>query len=159
MSNAQACVSVVDDDMLVLRSVGRLLQSAGFAVQTFTSPHALLESRSGGSPGCIVADLSMPGLSGLELQEALNAAADPRPVVFISGQGSVATSVAAMKAGAVDFLTKPLDGERLIGAVSAAIQKDRMAREVQAGHAAIEARLATLTRREREVLELVVAGR
>jgi FixJ family two-component response regulator len=159
MSSAPACVSVVDDDMLVLRSVSRLLQSAGFAVEAFSSPHALLESGGGGSPGCIVADLSMPGLSGLELQQALTQASDPRPVVFISGQGSVATSVAAMKAGAVDFLTKPLDDGKLIGAVNAAIERDRAARVVQAGRAALQARLATLTRREREVLELVVAGR
>jgi FixJ family two-component response regulator len=159
MGNAQACVSVVDDDLLVLRSVGRLLQSAGFAVRTYSSPHELLDSRAADAPGCIVMDLSMPGLNGLELQQALTQASDSRPVVFISGLSSVATSVAAMKAGAVDFLTKPLDGGRLIGAVSAAIEKDRSAREVQAGRAALEARLATLTRREREVLELVVAGR
>ena len=159
MSSAQACVSIVDDDMLVLRSLGRLLQSAGFAVRTFSSPHELLESRGAGSPGCIVMDLSMPGLSGLELQEALARAADPRPVVFISGQGSVDTSVAAMKAGAVDFLTKPLDDGRLIGAVNAAIEKDRAAREAHAARASVEARLATLTKREREVLELVVAGK
>jgi len=159
MSSAQACVSIVDDDMLVLRSLGRLLQSAGFAVRTFSSPHELLESRGAASPGCIVMDLSMPGLSGLELQEALARAADPRPVVFISGQGSVDTSVAAMKAGAVDFLTKPLDDGRLIGAVNAAIEKDRAAREAHAARASVEARLATLTKREREVLELVVAGK
>jgi FixJ family two-component response regulator len=159
MSSAQACVSVVDDDLLVLRSVGRLLQSAGFAVQTFSSPHELLESAGAHAPGCIVVDLSMPGLTGLELQQALARADDPRPVVFISGQGSVDTSVAAMKAGAIDFLTKPVDGGRLIGAVKAAIEKDRAAREVHAGRASIEARLATLTRREREVLERVVVGR
>jgi len=159
MSSAQACVSVVDDDALVLRSIDRLLQAAGFAVRTFSSPHALLETSGADSAGCIVMDLSMPGLSGLELQQALTRAADLRPVVFISGQGSVDTGVAAMKAGAVDFLTKPLDGVRLIGAVNAAIEKDRAARVVQADRASVEARLATLTRREREVLELVVAGR
>jgi FixJ family two-component response regulator len=159
MSSTQARVSVVDDDMLVLRSVGRLLQSAGFAVETFSSPHALLESGGGGSPGCIVADLSMPGLNGLELQRELARSADPRPVVFISGAGSIATSVAAMKAGAIDFLTKPLDGGRLIEAVNTAVEKDRAAREAQGVRASIETRLGTLTRREREVLELVVAGR
>jgi FixJ family two-component response regulator len=159
MGNAQACVSVVDDDLLVLRSVGRLLQSAGFAVRTYSSPHELLDSRAADAPGCIVMDLSMPGLNGLELQQALTQASDSRPVVFISGLSSVATSVAAMKAGAVDFLTKPIDDGKLIGAVNAAIEKDRAAREVQAGRDSVEARLATLTKREREVLELVVQGR
>src|SRR5262249_47266840 len=111
------------------------------------------------APGCIVMDLCMPGLSGLELQQALNRAADSRPVVFITGQGSIDSSVAAMKAGAVDFLTKPVNGERLIEAVNSALEKDRVARTARGEGARIEARLATLTRREREVLELVVAGK
>jgi FixJ family two-component response regulator len=101
----------------------------------------------------------MPGLNGLELQQALAAGANRRPVVFISGHGSVATSVGAMKAGAVDFLTKPIDETTLLGAVRAAIEKDRAAREVRATRAAIEDRLATLTPREHDVLELVVTGR
>jgi FixJ family two-component response regulator len=116
MSTTQACVSVVDDDALVLKSLDRLLQSAGFAVRTFSSGQAFLEYRGEGASGCILIDLSMPGLNGLELQRALAKKADLRPVVFMSGQGSIPTSVEAMKAGAVDFLTKPFDDETPLGA-------------------------------------------
>jgi FixJ family two-component response regulator len=101
----------------------------------------------------------MPGVSGLELQRALAQADDPRPVVFLSGRGDIASSVEAMKAGAVDFLTKPCDEEKLLGAVRAALEKDRASREAQAERESIEARAATLTPREREVLSRVVAGR
>src|SRR5262245_50355684 len=125
MDTAQACVSVVDDDALVLKSVGRLLQAVGYSVRTFSSGQAFLEYRGDGAPGCIVIDLSMPGLSGLELQQALAKKADARPVVFISGHGDVPATVKAMKAGAVDFLTKPFDDKQLISAVNAAVQKDR----------------------------------
>ena len=159
MGSAQGCVSVVDDDALVLRSLGRLLQSAGYAVQTFSSAEDFLVYPDDGAPGCIVVDLSMPDLSGLELQQALVKKQDRRPVVFISGRGTVATSVDAMKAGAVDFLTKPIDETTLLGAVRAAIEKDRAAREARSARVAIEDRLATLTPREHDVLQLVVAGR
>jgi len=155
----QACVSVVDDDALVLRSIGRLLRAAGFEVRTYSSPQDLLGGRAGGQPGCVVMDLSMPGLNGLELQRALAADGDARPVIFVSGHGSVTSSVAAMKAGAVDFLTKPVDDRLLIGAVNAAIEKDRAAREAQAKRAAVDACFDTLTPREREVLDRVIAGR
>ena len=153
------CVSVVDDDALVRRALGRLLQAAGFAVQTFGSARDFLAQPIEQTPGCVVVDLSLPDLDGLELQRALAESDDSRPVVFISGQGSVAKSVDAMKAGAVDFLTKPIDETTLLGAIRFAIEKDRVAREMRAARAAIEARLATLTPRERDVLELVVAGR
>lgn len=159
MRTAGTCVSVIDDDALVLKALDRLLQSSGFEVQTFSSPHDFLAQRADGTPGCIVMDLSMPGLSGLELQQALARAADPRPVVFISGRSSVASSVEAMKAGAVDFLTKPFDAEKLLGAVRAAIEKDRVFREDLALRASINARLATLTPRESEVLSRVVTGK
>jgi FixJ family two-component response regulator len=153
------CISVVDDDEFVRRALGRLLKAAGFAVQTFGSARDFFDQPIENAPGCIVVDLSMPGLGGLELQRALAESDDPRPVVFISGQGSIANSVDAMKAGAVDFLTKPIDETTLLGAVRFAIEKDRVAREMRAARAAIEARLATLTPREHDVLELVVAGR
>jgi FixJ family two-component response regulator len=156
---SQACVSVVDDDALVLKSVGRLLQSAGYLVRMFSSGREFLAYQAEGAPGCVVMDLSMPGLDGLELQRAMAKKTGALPVVFITGQGSVASSVAAMKAGAVDFLTKPFDERQLLGAVSAAVEKDRSSREAQAARDAVEARLATLTPREREVLELVVAGK
>jgi len=159
MSSAQACVSVVDDDAAVLRSVGRLLQAAGYSVRTFSSGQDFLAHPDGGAPGCIVIDLSMPGLSGLQLQQALTKKADRRPVVFISGAGSIATSVEAMKAGAVDFLTKPFDASRLLGVIGAAVERDRGSRGAQLERAAVDTRLASLTPREREVLDLVVAGK
>lgn len=159
MGNARACVSVIDDDALVLRSLDRLLQSRGFEVRTYCSPQAFLERHDSDAPGCIVMDLSMPGLSGLEVQQALARAADRRPVVFISGRSSVEASVRAMKAGAVDFLTKPFDEADLVAAVQAALEKDRASREGLAERASINFRLATLTPRERDVLSRVVAGK
>ena len=159
MNVARASVTIVDDDLLVLRSLDRLFQSAGFDVEVFSSPRDFLEKRGANASGCIVMDLSMPGLSGLDLQQALFATRDARPVVFISGHGDVPTSVQAMKAGAVDFLTKPIDAAKLLGAVRIALDKDRAAREQRAGQAAITERLATLTPREREVLAGVVAGK
>ena len=155
----RACVSVIDDDALVLRSLDRLLQSRGFEVHTYSSAQAFLEQHDASTPGCIVMDLSMPGLSGLELQQALARAADRRPVVFISGRSSVEASVRAMKAGAVDFLTKPFDEADLVAAVSTALEKDRASREGLAERSAINLRLSTLTPRERDVLSRVVAGK
>src|SRR5689334_23696434 len=113
MNNPNACVSVVDDDALVLKSLDRLLQSCGFAVETFSSPQSFLERADGAQSGCVIVDLCMPGFSGLALQQALLQTGDSRPVLFISGHGDIATSVAAMKAGAVDFVTKPFDPQRL----------------------------------------------
>ena len=159
MSFAQASVTVIDDDVLVLRALDRLLRAAGFAVQTFSSARDFLRDRTADSTGCVVMDLSMPELSGLELQQALTNSADRRPVVFISGQGNVPSSVEAMKAGAVDFLTKPVDEYKLLAAVRIAIGKERASREKDGLHASITARLATLTMRERQVLEHVVAGK
>lgn len=156
---SQGCVSVVDDDVLVLRSLGRLFEAHGFSVRMFSSPQDFLEGEARPGPGCIVMDLAMPGLNGLELQQALAAVADSRPVIFISGHGSVPSSVEAMKAGAVDFLTKPLDEQKLLGAVRIALQKDRSAREKDAERSSIMGRLSTLTLRERQVLGRVVAGK
>jgi FixJ family two-component response regulator len=149
----------VDDDALVLRALSRLLMAAGFEVQAFSSPQEFLDHRSSPSAGCVVMDLSMPGLDGLELQHALASAADSRPVIFISGHGNVPASVEAMKAGAVDFLTKPLDEQKLLGAVRIALQKDRSARVKDAERSVITARLASLTQRERQVLDRVVSGK
>ena len=159
MGSARACVSVIDDDALVLRALDRLLQSRGFEVHTYSSAQTFLEQRDADAPGCIVMDLSMPGLNGLELQQALARAADRRPVVFISGRGSVEASVRAMKAGAVDFLTKPFDEAQLVAAVRVALEKDRASREGLAERASINLRLSTLTPRERDVLSRVVAGK
>ena len=153
------CVSIVDDDALVLRSLGRLLKSAGFAVRTFPSAHEFLAQHEPASPGCVVLDLAMPGLSGLEVQRRLASSANPGAVVFLSGQGDVTAGIEAMKAGAVDFLTKPIDREKLIAAVHAALNRDRDARAKREHRDSVEARFASLTPREREVLAGVVAGR
>ena len=152
-------MSIVDDDALVLRSLGRLLKSAGFAVRTFPSAHEFLAQHEAALPGCVVLDLAMPGLSGLEVQKRLASSANPGAVVFLSGQGDVTAGVEAMKAGAVDFLTKPIDREKLIAAVHAALGRDRDARAQREHRHSVEARFAALTPREREVLAGVVAGR
>ncbi|HYI86188.1 MAG TPA: response regulator [Burkholderiales bacterium] len=155
MGNEAPWVNVVDDDALVLRSLGRLLRSAGFAVRTFPSSQDFL-AQNAGQPGCLVLDLSMPGLNGLELQERIG---DACPVVFLSGHADISASVTAMKAGAVDFLTKPVDREKLLAAVRIAIGRDRSARAEREARESIASRLAKLTPREREVLAGVVAGK
>jgi FixJ family two-component response regulator len=158
MYDAVPCVRVVDDDASVLKSLDRLLRSAGFAVRTFPSPQVFLQQNDGDAPGCVVLDLSMPGLDGLQLQAALAQSGDACPVIFITGHGDVAASVRAMKAGAVDFLTKPFDQAELVAAVRAAIEMDRVARAERAERAGAVARIAALTPREREVMAQVVAG-
>jgi|1185.fasta_scaffold03857_2 FixJ family two-component response regulator len=159
MNSAQASVTVVDDDFLVLRALDRLLRAAGFAVQTFSSAQDFLRERRADQTGCVVMDLSMPELSGLQLQQALAESDDARQVVFISGHGSVPSSVEAMKAGAVDFLTKPVDEHKLIAAVRIALDRDSLMRAKDGLRASVTARIATLTLREGQVLEQVVAGR
>jgi FixJ family two-component response regulator len=152
-------VFLVDDDPSVLRALSRLLRTAGYGARTFHSSREFLADHDPAVPGCLVLDLAMPGLNGLELQEALAASGSQRPIVFVSGHGDVSSSVQAMKAGAVDFLTKPVSEENLLAAVGRAIARDRRMRQAWAELQAIGARLATLTPREREVLEHVVAGR
>jgi FixJ family two-component response regulator len=152
------CVRVVDDDAGVLKSLDRLLRSAGFAVRTFPSSQDFLQQHDGTAPGCVVLDLSMPGIDGLQLQQALARAGDSCPVIFITGYGDIPSSVRAMKAGAVDFLTKPFDQKQLLAAVRTAIDKDRSTRAARAERSSIGVRVAALTPREREVMVHVVAG-
>jgi RNA polymerase sigma factor (sigma-70 family) len=156
LNNAAPLVNVVDDDALVLRSLDRLLRSAGFEVRTFPSSSDFLAQNAAGQPGCLVLDLTMPGLNGLELQARIG---DACPVVFLSGNADVPASVQAMKAGAIDFLTKPVDREKLFAAVRIALGRDRSARAQREARDSISSRLATLTPREREVLSGVVAGK
>jgi FixJ family two-component response regulator len=158
MHDGVPCVSVVDDDAAVLKSLDRLLRSAGFAVRTFPSPQVFLEQHDGDAPGCVVLDLSMPGLDGLQLQQALAHSGGHSPVIFITGFGDVPSSVRAMKAGAVDFLTKPFDQTQLLTAVRAAIEIDRIARLERAERSSVGMRVAALTPRERQVMAHVVAG-
>jgi FixJ family two-component response regulator len=157
--DAAPCVRVVDDDASVLKALGRLLRAAGFAVRTFPSPQVFLNEHDATAPGCVVLDLSMPGLDGLQIQQTLSRLGDGCPIVFITGHGDIASSVSAMKAGAVDFLTKPFDASRLLDAVRAAVAKDRAARQTRAERSSIGVRMAALTPREREVMAQVCTGR
>jgi FixJ family two-component response regulator len=151
-------VFVVDDDPGVRKALARLLRAAGFEVRCFSSSLEFLKQHDRSEAGCVLLDLAMPGLNGLELQQELAASGCERSIVFITGQGDVSQSVRAMKAGAVDFLTKPLEDEELLAAVRLAIARDVQARRERAHRQSIEQRLATLTQREREVLEHVVSG-
>ncbi len=152
-------VYVVDDDPDVLTAIGRLLQSAGLNVAAFSSPHQFLESYDRNAPGCLVLDLALPGLSGLEVQRELEQQASELPIVFLTGRGDIAASVQAMKHGAADFLTKPIDDAALIAAIQAALARDRVLRPARLERERIAKCLAMLTVRERQVFDLVVAGR
>jgi FixJ family two-component response regulator len=158
MSNIAPVVFVVDDDPAVLKGLSRLLRSAGLTVAAFVSPRAFLGQHEPTLPGCLVLDMAMPGLNGLELQQALAAKGSVRQIVFLTGQGNIQTSVQAMKQGAVDFLTKPVNDDDLLKAVRAAIEKDRLQRQTLGEAAVIQQRLAKLTPRERQVMEHVVSG-
>jgi FixJ family two-component response regulator len=151
-------VFVVDDDPGVLRALTRLLRAAGHEVRAFRSPQDFLAMHDPAALGCVVLDLSMPGLNGLELQTALEASGCHRPIIFVSGHGDIPSSVRAMKAGAVDFLTKPVCADDLLAAVERAIRQDVLMRRSRAELQAIGDRLNTLTPREREVLQHVVTG-
>lgn len=149
---------VVDDDPSVLRSLSRMFQVEGYAVESFSHPRQLLEREPGARPGCAVLDLRMPELNGLELQEALRRAGWKQPILFISGHGDVPAAVKAMKAGAVDFLPKPVGTEELLAAVERALARDRAALASEAEHAALQARFSALTPREWEVCQGVARG-
>jgi FixJ family two-component response regulator len=151
-------VYVVDDDPGVLRALTRLLRSSGREVQAFASSEAFLMAHDPAAPGCLVLDVAIPGKNGLELQRDLAAAGVDRAVVFITGYGDIPTSVRAMKAGAVDFLSKPFEDSQFLAAVEAAIDRDLDSRRSSGERRAVEEKVASLTSRERQVLEHVVAG-
>ena len=159
MTDRPPVVYLVDDDPDVLKALERLLLSVDLAVQAFESPERFLQSLDSTRTGCLVVDLAMPGLNGLELQEELERRASLLPIVFLTGRGDIAASVRAMKHGAVDFLTKPVDDATLIGVVQDALVKGQGLWQARDERVRMEARLATLTARERQVLEHVVAGR
>jgi len=152
-------VYLVDDDAGVLKALSRLLRAKGYEVKSYVSPQEFLEQHDPTVSGCAVLDVSMPGLDGLELQQALTAGGSHRPIVFITGKGDVPTSVRAMKAGAIDFLTKPTKDTDLLEAVRRAEERDAEARRRLSELESVQAKLRTLTPREREVLIHVVAGR
>ena len=159
MSEWVPTVYVVDDDPDVLNAVERLLQSVGLTVATFSSPDLFLERYDRHAPGCLVLDLALPGLNGLELQRALEQQANLLPIIFLTGRGDIPTSVQAMKQGAADFLTKPVDDTELIAAIHEALMRDQALRRANVERERVAKCLATLTERERQVLEQIVAGR
>jgi FixJ family two-component response regulator len=155
---ADTVVYVVDDDDSFRRALARLLRSASFKVETFPSARAFLERHESATVSCLVLDVKMPGLSGLELQATMGAQQERTPIIFLTGRGNVPTSVRAMKDGAVDFFGKPVDEDDLLDAVKRALVRSRetLARETECAEA--KTRLAALTPREREVLALVLTG-
>ena len=158
MAEAKAIVFVVDDDVSVREGLGSLIRSAGLRVETFASAQEFLARSREDLPSCLVLDVRLPGLSGLDLQKRMAEANIEIPIVFITGHGDVPTSVRAMKAGAVEFLTKPFRDRDLLDAIHQAIKRDRIAREQRAQMAELYDRYESLTPREREVMELVVSG-
>jgi FixJ family two-component response regulator len=158
MTEAAAAVFVVDDDDSVRRSLGRMLRFAGFRTETFASAEEFLLHNRTNLAGCLILDVQMPGLDGLDLQRVLNDGDIALPVIFITGHGDIPMSVRAMRAGAVDFLPKPFTKDALLGAVRRAIEKAAHDRGGRDEVAAIRQRIAGLTSRERQVLTLVVRG-
>jgi FixJ family two-component response regulator len=158
MSARDPVVYVVDDDPSVGTALERLIRSAGCDVRTFTSAFEFLDRIDPDAPACLILDVNMPALNGLELQEVLAEKAIALPIVFISGHGTVPMSVKAMKGGAVDFLPKPFSDEDLLNAISRAIEADRQAKEGREQLKGLRERVGSLTPREREVFQLVVAG-
>ncbi len=152
-------VFIVDDDVSVLKSLTRLIRSAGFRVAAFCSANEFLGRPKDDAPGCMVLDVQMPDLSGLGLQQMLSSSGQGVPIIFLTAHGDIPMSVQAIKAGAVDFLTKPCEDKRLLAAIEQAIAIDMEARRVQAGKADLQHRFSSLTQREREVCGHVVAGR
>jgi len=152
-------VYVVDDDPSIRRALSRLIRSLDIDCETFGLAQEVLDRLSHSAPGCILLDVMMPGLSGLELQQELARRGVRIPVVFISGQGDIPTSVSAMKAGATDYLTKPIDERDLIAVIEHALAKDKSIRAGQSELDGIRERLAGLTPREYEVFQKVVVGR
>ena len=158
MEEAESIVFIIDDDPLYRESSERLLRSVGFSVQSFESARDFLSSRRPNVPSCLVLDVRMPGLSGLDLQQELAQAGVQIPIIFVTGHGDIPMSVQAMKAGAVEFLTKPFRDQELLDAIRQAIGRDRVARQQRARNADLRRRYESLMPREREVLKYVVSG-
>jgi len=158
MTEVEPIVIVVDDDPSVRRSTERLLRSDGLNVQTFASAGEFLDHPRPAGPACLVLDVRMPGLSGMDLQRELTQAAVHIPIIFVTGHGDIPMTVRAMKAGAVEFLTKPFRSRTLLDAVHAALERDRVAQKARSENEELRQRYEQLTPREREVMPLVVAG-
>src|SRR5262245_20877184 len=159
MSDSQPVVFLVDDDPSVRKSVSRLIQSAGYAVESFSNPQEYLNRKPFQGNGCVVLDVKMPSMSGLELQEMLLKSGASLPIIFITGFGDVPSSVRALKKGAVDFLQKPFREEELLEAIQEALQKDAEQKRHNAEIAGIKKRYETLTAREKEVYGHIISGK
>jgi FixJ family two-component response regulator len=158
MSQLNSVIYLVDDDRRVLNALARLLQSEGWLTAAFTSPRAFLEGHDPSVAGCLVLDLMMPEMSGLAVQAELQRLGRCRPVIFLSGRAEIAACAVAMKAGAIDFLTKPVEAPLLLAAVKHAVERDAADRDHAEKRRAITDRMTSLTARERQVLSGVVEG-
>jgi FixJ family two-component response regulator len=158
MGDAESIVFIIDDDELYRASAERLVRSVGFSVQSFASADDFLSSRRPNLPSCLILDVRLPGLSGLDLQQELANAGVHLPIIFVTGHGDIPMSVQAMKAGAVEFLTKPFRDQTLLDAIRQALQRDRVARLQRARNTELHRRYESLSAREREVLKCVISG-
>jgi FixJ family two-component response regulator len=159
MSKDRAVAFVIDDDASMRRSLDTLLRSVGLDVHLFSSAQEFMQAKRPDVPACLILDVRLPGMSGLAFQRELVRAGVDLPVIFLTGHADVPMTVRAMKAGAAEFLTKPVDEQVLLDAIHTAIEKDRAKRHSAANVAEVKARYGLLTEREREVLTMVVAGR
>jgi FixJ family two-component response regulator len=158
MPPLKSIVFVVDDDISVRESLELLIGAAGWHPELFASAQAFLDHPTASVPNCLVLDISLPGLNGLDLQKRVMAERPEMPIIFITGHGDVPKSVQAMKAGAVEFLTKPFQDDVLVGAIRQALERSKISLSQAAEINALRERYASLTRRERQVMQLVVAG-
>jgi len=159
MTETPAIVYVVDDHPSVRRAIKRLVESEGLQVELFGSAPEFLEARRPNAPSCLVLDIKLPGTTGLDFQHQLSESGIRIPIIFITGHGDIPMTVRAMKAGAVEFLTKPFRDKDLLDAIQVALQRDRTRRQDESDIAVLKERLDSLTPREEEILRLVVSGR
>ncbi|MGA8556481.1 MAG: response regulator transcription factor [Candidatus Acidiferrales bacterium] len=158
MADEEPIIYVVDDDSAVRKAMDSLIRSVGLKVRTFVSADEFLRSKLPNAPGCVILDVRMPGMSGLDLQNELLRLDNPMPIIFITGHGDIRMAVRVMKAGAVEFLTKPFRDQELLDCIQQAIERDRTRRREQAELGKLRQRFQALTNREREVMELVITG-
>ena len=154
----EAVIAIVDDDPSVQRGLQRLIRSAGWKAETFASAQEFLARSRPASPNCVLLDLQLPGLSGLDLQKRMAEVGLETPIVFLTGHGDIPASVQAMKAGAVQFLTKPVDEQELLRAIEEAVERDRRTRQQQVEMNELRGRYESLTAREQEVMQQVISG-
>jgi FixJ family two-component response regulator len=155
---SNAVIAIVDDDPSVRRGLERLIRSVGWKVETFASAQEFLARPRAEAPGCLVLDLQLPDLSGLDLQKRMAEAGLETPIVFLTGHGDIPASVQAMKAGAIEFLTKPFDEQNLLNAIREAIERDRRTRQHHADIRELRDRYESLTAREQEIMQQVISG-